>query len=569
MLTKFKENDQSRLVWLLVILWVVVNLVQSASVGAHEDEAYYWMWSRFLDWGYFDHPPMVAVMIDAGRNLFSGTLGMRFFTALLSGVSLWLMWDLVKEYKVSAKAFFLLALSIPLIQIYGFVTTPDVPLFFFGVLYFHALKRYYANDNIKNSVLLALVIALMFYSKYHAVLFVFFSLLSNLKLLKKPSFWATAVLAVVFLLPHIIWQFSHDFPSIQYHLFDRSKRPYRLDYTTMYVLNQWIVLGPLTAFFVFKGISKMTFKSYFDKALLFNLVGIIIFFFLSSFKGWVEPHWTLIASIPLVILGARGLSNLSEKLYQWFERLAIATIVLLGLARIIIAVPGPWSTIPALKMFYPRTQWAATIKEAAQGRPVLFMNGFQAPSKYGFYSDGAPVACLTQVEYRKHQYDLWPNLDSLQGRSVLLVGWKGQLKNMKHFDTDFGTLDLGVIDDFQSLGKIHTQILNPKKSYKPNEVVNFEVLLSNNFNRAVQFHQDINGDEPALAATIWKDGEVYNKNFEKTPLQKLNWQVTEQTEQQVTVKLPSEVGKYKLMISTVQAPFNRRINGRSIDFEIK
>jgi hypothetical protein len=22
-----------------------------------DDEAYYWVYSKFLDWGYFDHPP--------------------------------------------------------------------------------------------------------------------------------------------------------------------------------------------------------------------------------------------------------------------------------------------------------------------------------------------------------------------------------------------------------------------------------------------------------------------------------------------------------------------------------
>ena len=29
------------------------------------DEAYYWQWAQHLDWGYYDHPPLVAWLIAA------------------------------------------------------------------------------------------------------------------------------------------------------------------------------------------------------------------------------------------------------------------------------------------------------------------------------------------------------------------------------------------------------------------------------------------------------------------------------------------------------------------------
>ena len=33
------------------------------------DEAYYAQWAQHPDWGYFDHPPMVAWWMAAGRAL--------------------------------------------------------------------------------------------------------------------------------------------------------------------------------------------------------------------------------------------------------------------------------------------------------------------------------------------------------------------------------------------------------------------------------------------------------------------------------------------------------------------
>ena len=61
----------------------MVSLVQAAGTELFDDEAYYWVYSRFLDWGYFDHPPMIAVLIKLGTSILPGELGLRFFIVLM------------------------------------------------------------------------------------------------------------------------------------------------------------------------------------------------------------------------------------------------------------------------------------------------------------------------------------------------------------------------------------------------------------------------------------------------------------------------------------------------------
>lgn len=39
----------------------IVNLIQGNYSELLADEAYYWVYSNYLDFGYFDHPPMVAI----------------------------------------------------------------------------------------------------------------------------------------------------------------------------------------------------------------------------------------------------------------------------------------------------------------------------------------------------------------------------------------------------------------------------------------------------------------------------------------------------------------------------
>jgi 4-amino-4-deoxy-L-arabinose transferase-like glycosyltransferase len=57
--------------------WFFIGLIQAYATELLDDEAYYWVFSRFLDWGYFDHPPMTGLLIKAGYRIFQNELGVR------------------------------------------------------------------------------------------------------------------------------------------------------------------------------------------------------------------------------------------------------------------------------------------------------------------------------------------------------------------------------------------------------------------------------------------------------------------------------------------------------------
>ena len=68
---------------LVLLLAAAVRLAVAAVVPLHPDEAYYWEWSRHLSAGYFDHPPIIALLIRAGTVLLGDTpLGVRFWPVL-------------------------------------------------------------------------------------------------------------------------------------------------------------------------------------------------------------------------------------------------------------------------------------------------------------------------------------------------------------------------------------------------------------------------------------------------------------------------------------------------------
>ncbi|HEX04581.1 MAG TPA: hypothetical protein ENH10_05410, partial [Bacteroidetes bacterium] len=51
---------------------LIVRLVLSSLIGPGFDEAYYHLFARNLAWGYFDHPPAVAIVAGLGGWVFHG-----------------------------------------------------------------------------------------------------------------------------------------------------------------------------------------------------------------------------------------------------------------------------------------------------------------------------------------------------------------------------------------------------------------------------------------------------------------------------------------------------------------
>ena len=66
------SKPHTRLLLPFIGVWLVLNGLQAAFMGIDADEAYYWLYAQHLQWGYFDHPPLVALSIRLGETLGHG-----------------------------------------------------------------------------------------------------------------------------------------------------------------------------------------------------------------------------------------------------------------------------------------------------------------------------------------------------------------------------------------------------------------------------------------------------------------------------------------------------------------
>ncbi len=430
--------------------WLVLAFIQAWGTELFDDEAYYWVYSKFLDWGYFDHPPMIAILIKLGYFIFPSELGVRLFIVLLATASIYLIEQLTKPK--DHLLFYAIVLNIAVLQIGGIMAVPDIPLLFFTVLFFIAYKNFVEKNGFKEAILLSIVISLLLYSKYHGILVIFFTLLSNLSLFKKPLTYLVIFVSVALFIPHIFWQLLHGLPSINYHLFERVSPPYNISFTTDFLLGQLLIAGPFVGWLIIWSALRYKPTSSVEKAMYFSIIGIYALFFLSSFKSRTEANWTIPLIAPLVVLAYQYLSENKQKT-KWVYRLMPYSLAVVCILRVYMFLDiQPLKFMPKDE-FHQNKTWAAAIKKESKGLPVVFTNSYQRASKYWFYS-GDTSFSLNTYKYRRSNYNFWPLEKRLQDEKIMLLGSKGAEFMTDSISTPKQIQSYRIIDSFQSNSQI-------------------------------------------------------------------------------------------------------------------
>lgn len=565
------QSSSNKPIWYFLLFWTALNVIQSYTLEVHGDEAYYWMYSRFLDWGYFDHPPMVAVFIKIGDSLMHNELGLRLLTVITNSCSLYLLWLILKKYAVDAKWFILVVSGLFIFHMYGFTTTPDSPLLFFTVLFYYCYQRYIEDDLWYLAILLAVITACLLYSKYHGILLIGFTVLSNIKLLKRKTFWFIAIGAFILYLPHILWQVHHDFPSIKYHLFDRSADRYHFEFTYLYPLGQLAMAGPLIGWFLFYSAFKIKIQDGFIRALVVNCIGTFLFFMLSTFKGEVQLHWTLIAFVPLIMLVLISFKQRGNP-PQWFYKLGIANIALILFIRAALLFQFPFvMNIGPLKSYFGFRLWAKHVHQRIGNAYLIIPDGFQDPSKYNYYTNSIRALSYDSRYYRKTQYDIWPIEDSLQHKRVYcmmgapLTGVMTDSIKEQYDRIWYGSW----VDDARTYQKVQIEVDHAIQKVSAGKTIVFNLVVNNPYSYPINFSNTGHQHHVFMEACFFQNKDlVYTQNA-GSDFNTINLKPGEKTKYQFRIKTPIKKGKYDLLFSIRTTPFEGSRNSVLIEFVVE
>jgi 4-amino-4-deoxy-L-arabinose transferase-like glycosyltransferase len=171
----FTELRLARGTILTVLALVLLRLVAAAYTPLTFDEAYYWMWSKHLAGGYYDHPPMVALVIRLGTLIAGDTeFGVRVASVLLALPMSWAVYRtaeiLFGGRRVASTATILLNATM-MAAVGTMIVTPDAPLLVASSFVLYALAKVLETGRGAWWLVVGAAVGAALLSKYTALFF--------------------------------------------------------------------------------------------------------------------------------------------------------------------------------------------------------------------------------------------------------------------------------------------------------------------------------------------------------------------------------------------------------------
>ncbi len=355
-------SNRNRLTGLIVIAGIV-KIISSASVELGNDEVYYLSYARHLQWNYFDHPPMVALLIKLSTcNLnFTNDFFVRLGAVLLSSLNTYLVYGITKKIKNEQAAFIsaLLFTASPYCSVIaGTFIMPDSPQLFFWIAATGLLADIVTEKtgSVKLKFLLVafgLVSGLCIMSKIHGVFlwvgFGLYILSCQRSLLKETSLYVSIFICLLIISPIIIWNIRNDFITYTFH----SARVAIPGHTSIHpdsflreLLGSILYNNPFSYFlFITVLISSAVYKPFMatplKRLLLWLSLPLVLTLLLISLFRDTLPHWSGPAFTGLIIISACWLSdqidtgNKSGKMFYRGAYISVVFLLVINLAGVV------------------------------------------------------------------------------------------------------------------------------------------------------------------------------------------------------------------------------------------
>jgi hypothetical protein len=468
---------------IILCIWFLMNLLQAVLTEILSDEAYYSLFAKYLAWGYFDHPPMVALFVKISSSLFSGNAGIRLMTVLVQPFTLLIIWMIIDERQPSPNkvlSFYIIAASICIFSVFGFISTPDAPLLFFTALFLLSYKNYLHDQSWKNVLFLSLSMAGLVYSKYHALIVIGLVVLSNIKLLKAYKFWVAGLFALLLLSPHIWWQVSNGYPSIKFNLVARSEG-FSFSNILEYLPGQMLIFNPLIFGAVYYIMFKSRPKDIFNRALYYLVIGFTLFFGLAAFHDHVEPHWTVASSVAMIIILYNN-SIENPKIHQLVYKALLPSFMIILAIRILLV--SNLSVIRSLG-FSGKKEKFEYIGSVAKDLPVLFLGSFPYPSLYTCFTGKEGIA-VNSLYSRKTQFDLWQPEKKYNNKPAFICGF-GEGNSQLYEKNGYRFYGYAT-DSLQTVNRIEVMIAPVLKILTVGDSLYFSISLKNPYDFDINFN---------------------------------------------------------------------------------
>jgi dolichol-phosphate mannosyltransferase len=441
----------------LIVCAALLRLIYSGQVELLPEEAYYWNYSRHLDIGYLDHPPMVAWLIRLGTSLFGNTeLGIRFGAMCSAVVASYFVFRLTRNLfdEVTAWAALVLMQLLPFFFFSGFLMTPDAPLTAAWAALLYFLERALLAERASAWLWAGVCLGLGLLSKYTIAMLVPAMLAFMIwdaqarHWLRSWAPYAAGVLGLVIFSPVIFWNATHEWASFAFQTSRRLAEAPRFSLHKL-ILSALVLLTPVGAVsLVSQGLGAGTplRADRRGRFLLLAILAPLTVFFFFSLRHEVKFDWTGAAWLAAVPALASAMVNPpAGRLAAWVRRAWVPTLLVLLLIYgaafhyLVLGFPGvgygkQTELVPvgwrSLGQHVAAVE--AEVRRATGAEPlVVGLDRYAIASELAFY---APDRTRSVRQTSSDSlfggiglmYARWFPPELARGRTILLVGWEPQ-----------------------------------------------------------------------------------------------------------------------------------------------
>jgi len=299
------EAAPRRLFFQLLATTTILKLWLAAAIPFTGDEAYFYLWGSYPDWGgYYDHPPMAGWWLWALQGVSSSTLWLRTPAILLWIAVAFGMMDLLRRLQPdhAGKSWMLgsLFLALPFTWSLNLITT-DTPLILFLFFSGYAFLRAEQSDDLRWYAVAGVLLGLALLSKYFAGLLAITYAVYLLPRGRRG--WLKLILialcALPFMLLNLTWNATHCWNNILFNLYNRNAgSQFDASHLIVYLLMMVYLVTPWTGL---RLVRTGAVRSYWPLVSLFAVP--FVLFLLLSFYKTIGLHWVL-AFLPFLFLWA-------------------------------------------------------------------------------------------------------------------------------------------------------------------------------------------------------------------------------------------------------------------------
>lgn len=423
-----------------LVVYAMLSLLHAWQLPFSADEAHYALYASYLDWSYFDHPPMVGWLQSLVLLVSDAEFALRIIPIIFTASSVFILYYLTAKNFGQQQAWWLLLLfvSAPILNLIPFGMIPETPLVLTGMLNVLVLQKLINNKGgrIADWLMLGLIMGAAGLSKYTGVTLAFSTFIVlliefRLRLFTFAGVYWAGALAAICISPVLYWNYQHDWLSFTYQLnHGAGKSEYDLMKALAMQATQLASYGFAIYILGLIAIVKYIRQPNFRIWLVFALPILILFSVLSA-KGRSLPHWTELGWLYILPLIAQLIVTAWQVKWQrYLISLSVALSFIIVLVGQVLLF-NPNFKFPDFR--HPQGDligWqpvAERLAELSRQGDNIFIANWSHASRIAWYARFVPVKVL---DNRFDQFDLWYG-QAEEGDSgwLMLHGEKKGFKN--------------------------------------------------------------------------------------------------------------------------------------------